>query len=89
MAFLNEIGSNLTTILTNLGAIGAVIGCLLILLESIFPPLPLSVFITINFSRKLSWMSALVKMLGIFLLFWNHNSNGTFFILILFLFSFK
>ncbi|HBA38140.1 MAG TPA: hypothetical protein DCY94_05415 [Firmicutes bacterium] len=39
----------ITTVLTSLGVYGPILGCLLILVESILPMLPLSVFITLNF----------------------------------------
>ena len=56
--------SNSTTILTNIGPIG---GVFLIILESIFPMLPLSVFITLNmisfgsfFGFIISWLSTII-----------------------------
>lgn len=45
-AVLDEL---VTSLLTLLGTWGAVLGCLFILVESILPVLPLSVFITLNF----------------------------------------
>ena len=39
----------INTLLTALGSWGAILGCIFILFESIIPPLPLSVFITLNF----------------------------------------
>lgn len=39
----------ITTLLNSLGAYGPLLGCVLILVESILPILPLSVFITLNF----------------------------------------
>lgn len=49
MEFLSQIGNYLTNILTSLGVWGAFLGCVFILFESILPPIPLSVFITLNF----------------------------------------
>lgn len=50
---MNEILANLDILINNillsLGAYGPILGCLLILVESILPVLPLSVFITLNF----------------------------------------
>lgn len=47
-------------IIAALGVYGPLLGCLFIILESIFPPLPLFVFITINFI-------AFGKILGFFI----------------------
>jgi len=41
--------NNIVEFIQNAGSVGALIGCLFILIESIFPILPLMVFITINF----------------------------------------
>ncbi len=49
MHYLSEIGVYLTNLLTGLGVWGAVLGCFFILFESIIPPVPLSIFITLNF----------------------------------------
>lgn len=46
MEILNELINNLLVLL---GSWGAVLGCFLILIESMVPILPLSVFITLNF----------------------------------------
>ncbi len=50
---MKEIFLNIDTIITNalnsLGTYGPLLGCVLILVESILPILPLSVFITLNF----------------------------------------
>ncbi len=50
---MEEILANLDTFINNLllslGVYGPILGCLLILVESILPILPLSVFITLNF----------------------------------------
>lgn len=65
--------SNSTNILTSIGPIG---GVLLIILESIFPMLPLSVFITLNmlsfgsfFGFVISWLSTIVGCMLSFTLF--------------------
>lgn len=46
---LSNIDTFITTILESLGLYGPLLGCFLILVESILPILPLSVFITLNF----------------------------------------
>lgn len=50
---MNEILSHIDTIInsliTSLGMYGPILGCILILVESILPVLPLSIFITLNF----------------------------------------
>ena len=46
---LLHIDEFINTILASLGAYGPILGCLLILVESVVPILPLSVFITLNF----------------------------------------
>lgn len=50
---MKELFSNFYDLIMNtiaaLGVYGPILGCLLIVLESIFPPLPLFVFITMNF----------------------------------------
>lgn len=46
---LLHIDSFINALLTSLGVYGPILGCLLILVESILPMLPLSVFITLNF----------------------------------------
>lgn len=48
-SILNNIDSLITTILDSLGIYGPILGCVLILVESILPMLPLSAFITLNF----------------------------------------
>lgn len=65
--------SNSTTILTNIGPIG---GVFLIILESIFPMLPLSVFITLNMISFgsflgfiISWLSTIIGCMLSFTLF--------------------
>ncbi|MCI8498359.1 MAG: TVP38/TMEM64 family protein [Bacilli bacterium] len=46
---LSNIDTFITNILESLGLYGPLLGCFLILVESILPILPLSVFITLNF----------------------------------------
>jgi uncharacterized membrane protein YdjX (TVP38/TMEM64 family) len=49
----------ITNLLNNIGAFAPILACLLILVESIFPILPLALFITINFY----YMGALIGFL--------------------------
>lgn len=49
MEILKDLDELLSTIFNNLGAFAPVLACLLILVESILPVLPLAVFVTINF----------------------------------------
>ena len=49
MEFFEVIDNFITSMLTLLGSWGAILGCVFILIESILPILPLSVFITLNF----------------------------------------
>ena len=49
MEIIANIGEYLTNFLSSLGIWGAVLGCVFILFESILPPVPLSLFITLNF----------------------------------------
>ena len=49
MEILNNIDVLITNILNSLGVYGPILGCLLIIVESILPILPLSVFVTLNF----------------------------------------
>lgn len=49
MNILSNIDSLLTSILNALGIFGPILGCVLIIIESILPILPLSVFVTLNF----------------------------------------
>lgn len=46
---LNNLDSIISSFLTGLGLYGPILGCILILIESMIPVLPLSVFITLNF----------------------------------------
>ena len=48
-SFFKDIDIVLENALTSLGLFGPILGCLLILLESIMPILPLALFITLNF----------------------------------------
>ncbi len=47
--FLNSIDIFINNTLNSLGIYGPILGCILIVLESILPILPLSIFITLNF----------------------------------------
>ena len=47
--FLKNLDTILENALNSLGLFGPILGCFLILVESILPVLPLSVFITLNF----------------------------------------
>lgn len=49
MEILKNIDIIITNILDALGMFGPLLGCLLIIVESILPVLPLSVFVTLNF----------------------------------------
>ena len=49
METIGQIGTYLVNLLTSLGPWGAVLGCVFILFESIIPPVPLALFITLNF----------------------------------------
>lgn len=49
--------------INNIGSVGPVIGCILIVLESIFPILPLCVFIVINFLAFGSLVGLLISWL--------------------------
>lgn len=49
MNILNNVDTLITNLLNSLGIVGPLLGCLLIIVESILPILPLSVFITLNF----------------------------------------
>ena len=65
-----------TTCTTTLTSLGPISGVVLIILESIIPPLPLSVFITLNmiafgpvFGFLISWLSTIVGCMISFTLF--------------------
>ena len=65
-----------TTCTTTLTSLGPISGVILIILESIIPPLPLSVFITLNmvafgkvFGFFISWLSTIVGCMLSFILF--------------------
>ena len=65
-----------TTTTTTLSSLGPIAGVILIILESIIPPLPLSVFITLNmmafgnvFGFLISWLSTIVGCMLSFILF--------------------
>ena len=49
MNILNNLDTFITNLLNSLGIVGPLLGCILIVFESMLPILPLSVFITLNF----------------------------------------
>jgi len=49
MEFLKDLDTIITGILNSLGVFAPILACLLILVESMIPVLPLAVFITVNF----------------------------------------
>ena len=49
MNILNNIDIFIENVLNALGVFGPIFGCVLIIVESILPILPLSVFVTLNF----------------------------------------
>lgn len=49
MSILHNLDSIIESILYSLGAFGPILACILILVESIIPILPLGVFVTLNF----------------------------------------
>ena len=49
MEILSDIDNIINNIMNNTGAFAPILACLLILVESMLPILPLAVFITINF----------------------------------------
>lgn len=76
MEFITNLDSLINTFLLNIGIYGPILGCLCILMESIFPILPLFVFITINFlvfgnivGFIISWIFTVLGCLMSFFLF--------------------
>lgn len=76
MAFLNEISDWLKTFLDSIGILAPIFACLLIVVESIFAFLPLSIFIAINFLTfgsilgfLISWIFTILGCLISFQLF--------------------
>ncbi len=77
--FMKNLDDIINTFLLNMGVFGPILGCILILLESIIPVLPLFVFITINFlvfgniiGFLISWF---FTVLGCLLSFWIFRKN--------------
>ncbi len=75
---LNMVNDYINTFLTNMGLLGPIIGSLLIIVESIFPVLPLFVFITLNFVAfgsisgfLISWLCTVLGCYFSFLMFRN------------------
>lgn len=76
MYFLYELSENLNDILLQIGLWGPVIACLFIVVESIIPILPLSVFITVNFivfgsfvGFIISWIFTIIGCIISFMIF--------------------
>lgn len=76
MDFLYELSENLNDILLQIGLWGPVIACLFIVVESIIPILPLSVFITVNFivfgsfiGFIISWIFTIIGCIISFMIF--------------------
>lgn len=72
---INELVNNLINML---GSAGAILGCVFILVESILPVLPLSVFITLNFMTfgnilgfLISWVCTIIGCMLSFCIFKN------------------
>ncbi len=82
MEFFEVIDNFITSMLTLLGSWGAILGCVFILIESILPILPLSVFITLNFMTfgsfwgfVISWVFTVVGCMFSFWIFKNGVSE--------------
>lgn len=80
--FTKEIDTIINTFLNNLGIYGPILGCILIIFESILPILPLFVFITLNFMAFgtilgfiISWVFTIIGCLLSFFLFRKKISN--------------
>lgn len=76
MDFVTNLDNLINTFLLNIGVYGPILGCFCILMESIFPILPLFVFITINFlvfgnivGFIISWIFTVLGCLMSFFLF--------------------
>lgn len=84
MNILNNLDTIITNILNSLGAVGPLLGCFLIIIESMVPILPLSVFITLNFyafGQILGFIiSYLFTILGCYISYSlvKHNLKGPF-----------
>lgn len=80
--FTKELDTIINTFLNNLGIYGPILGCFLIVIESILPILPLFVFITLNFmvfgtiiGFFLSWIFTIIGCLLSFFLFRKKINN--------------
>ena len=78
MDFLDAINDLINNLIGMLGSAGAILGCLFILVESILPILPLSVFITLNFMTfgkffgfLISWICTIIGCMLSFYIFKN------------------
>lgn len=61
MQWVVDVGNNLVDLLTSLGVWGAFLGCIFILFESIIPPVPLALFITLNFLVFGPWLGFIIS----------------------------
>lgn len=82
MEFLTNIDNLINNFLTSIGIYGPILGCFLILIESMVPILPLFVFITLNFlvfgtffGFIISWMFTVLGCLISFYLFRKKMKN--------------
>lgn len=73
---MESIYNFIMNLITNMGSVGLIINCLLILIESIIPPLPLALFITILFTNYgyllgfiISWFFTIIGCIISFYLF--------------------
>lgn len=78
MEILETINELINNLISMLGNAGAILGCLFILVESILPVLPLSVFITLNFMTFgkflgfiISWICTILGCMLSFYIFKN------------------
>lgn len=76
MDFLYELSENINDLLLQIGLWGPIIACLFIVVESIIPILPLSVFITVNFVAFgsfigfiISWIFTIIGCIISFMIF--------------------
>ncbi len=73
---MEEIINQITNIIQSLGSLGALLGCLVIMIESMIPIIPLMVFITINFyvfgnliGFALSWIFTVIGCIISYMIF--------------------
>jgi len=78
MEILETINELINNLINMLGSVGAILGCAFILVESILPILPLSVFITLNFMTfgkffgfLISWICTIIGCMLSFYIFKN------------------